>query len=55
MIKDPVLLLISWIMLLIDNNESQIGKWQKERRARTGDDPDFTGRNLPPELFALFW
>ena len=40
-------------MLLVDDDEAEVGERQKQRRARADDDPRLAARRRRPDAFAL--
>jgi hypothetical protein len=51
-VEHPVFLLVGRVVLLVDDDQPEIAKRQKKRRARTGDDTNPVFGHLPPNPFA---
>ena len=52
MVARPILLLVSGVVLLIDDDEPEVGEWQKQRRTRADDHAHFAGRDRAPGALA---
>src|SRR5262245_10489074 len=52
-IADPIFLLVGGIVLFIDHNQTQVGKWRKYGRTDTDHNRSFTVRYPPPLCPAL--
>ena len=48
MISHAVLLLVGRVVLLIDDNQSEVGVWKEQSRARADHDQNFASRNGRP-------
>ena len=51
-VEDAVLLLVGRVVLLVDDDQSELVERQEQRRARAGDHPDAALRHLPPDALA---